>query len=176
MLIIYKKKKYDVIFPALVAGLLLEIVFLEFNGETVKLPEGKASNPALDAYIGKTVVLGIRPEDVSDDIANGAVTGDGVSRVAGVSPADLHAGCTVAVRFEFQAEDIILRRVAHNPLAGNGVGGSDAGHMVGGKALVAIEKVLLNILVQGFLNAFNTSGQGGVSPGGVTISRADLQL
>ena len=41
-------------------------VFLDFNGETVKLPEGKASNPALDEYIGKTVVLGIRPDDMGD--------------------------------------------------------------------------------------------------------------
>lgn len=32
IIISLKKKKYDVIFPALVAGLLLEIVFLEFNG------------------------------------------------------------------------------------------------------------------------------------------------
>ncbi len=44
-----------------------EGVFLEFGGETVKLPEGKASNPALDDYIGKTVVLGIRPEDLHDE-------------------------------------------------------------------------------------------------------------
>ena len=42
-------------------------VFLEFNGETIRLPEGKASNPALEEYIGKTVVLGIRPEDLHDE-------------------------------------------------------------------------------------------------------------
>ncbi len=46
-----------------------EGVFLEFEGQTIKLPEGKASNPALDEYIGKTVVLGIRPEDIYDDEA-----------------------------------------------------------------------------------------------------------
>ena len=46
-----------------------EGVFLEFNGDTIKLPDGKASNPALDNYIGKTVVLGIRPEDIHDDEA-----------------------------------------------------------------------------------------------------------
>ena len=44
-------------------------VFLEFDGQTIKLPEGKASNPVLDDYIGKTVVLGIRPEDIYDDEA-----------------------------------------------------------------------------------------------------------
>ena len=42
-------------------------VYLEFNGESVKLPEGKASNPALEPYFGKTVVLGIRPEDLHDE-------------------------------------------------------------------------------------------------------------
>jgi len=41
--------------------------FLEFNGEKVKLPEGKASNPALEGYVGKTVVMGIRPEDLHDE-------------------------------------------------------------------------------------------------------------
>lgn len=42
-------------------------VYLEFNGESIKLPEGKASNPALEPYFGKTVVLGIRPEDLHDE-------------------------------------------------------------------------------------------------------------
>ncbi|MCR4719309.1 MAG: sn-glycerol-3-phosphate ABC transporter ATP-binding protein UgpC [Firmicutes bacterium] len=41
--------------------------YLEFNGESIKLPEGKASNPALEPYFGKTVVLGIRPEDLHDE-------------------------------------------------------------------------------------------------------------
>ncbi len=44
-------------------------VYLEFEGEKIKLPEGKAANPALDDYIGKTVVIGIRPEDLHDDEA-----------------------------------------------------------------------------------------------------------
>ncbi len=34
---------------------------------TVKLPKEKASNPALKEYIGQTVILGIRPECISDD-------------------------------------------------------------------------------------------------------------
>ena len=42
-------------------------VYLEFGDESVKLPEGKASNPALSDYFGKTVVLGIRPEDLHDE-------------------------------------------------------------------------------------------------------------
>ena len=42
-------------------------VYLEFNGEKIKLPEGKASNPALEPYFGETVVLGIRPEDLHDE-------------------------------------------------------------------------------------------------------------
>ena len=44
-------------------------VYLEFEGRAVKLPEGKASNPALEPYFGKTVVFGIRPEDIYDDEA-----------------------------------------------------------------------------------------------------------
>ncbi len=46
-----------------------EGAFLTFAGQTIKLPEGKASNPALDEYFGKTVVVGIRPEDIYDDEA-----------------------------------------------------------------------------------------------------------
>ncbi len=42
-------------------------VFLEFGGETIKLPEGKVANHVLDDYIGKTVVMGIRPEDMHDE-------------------------------------------------------------------------------------------------------------
>ena len=42
-------------------------VYLEFNSEKVKLPEGKASNKALEPYFDKTVVLGIRPEDLHDE-------------------------------------------------------------------------------------------------------------
>jgi len=44
-------------------------VYLEFEGRTIKLPEGKASNPALEPYFGKTIVFGIRPEDIYDDEA-----------------------------------------------------------------------------------------------------------
>ncbi len=42
-------------------------VYFEFNGETIKVPEGKAKE--VEAYIGKEVVLGIRPEDIHDDEA-----------------------------------------------------------------------------------------------------------
>ncbi len=41
--------------------------YVEFSGESIRLPDGKASNSALDSYIGKEVVLGIRPEDIHDD-------------------------------------------------------------------------------------------------------------
>ncbi len=44
-------------------------LYLVFDKEQVKLPEGKASKPELKAYIGKEVVLGIRPEDIHDDEA-----------------------------------------------------------------------------------------------------------
>ena len=44
-------------------------VFAEFADCSIKLPEAKASNPALEAYMGKEVILGIRPEDLHDSPA-----------------------------------------------------------------------------------------------------------
>ena len=44
-------------------------LFLEFGKASVKLPEGKASKPELQDYIGKEVLVGIRPEDIHDDPA-----------------------------------------------------------------------------------------------------------
>ncbi len=44
-------------------------LYLVFGSQTVKLPEGKASSPELKPYIGKEVVVGIRPEDIHDDEA-----------------------------------------------------------------------------------------------------------
>ena len=43
--------------------------WLTFGGQSVKLPEGKAKNPALAGYKGKEVVLGIRPENIHDEEA-----------------------------------------------------------------------------------------------------------
>ncbi len=42
-------------------------VYVEFNGASVLLPESKSSKPEVQNYIGKEVVLGIRPEDLHDD-------------------------------------------------------------------------------------------------------------
>ena len=42
-------------------------VILNFGGNTIKLPESKAKKLVDGGYIGKTVVLGIRPEDVHDE-------------------------------------------------------------------------------------------------------------
>ena len=42
-------------------------LYAEFGKESIKIPEGKPSKPELKAYIGKEVVLGIRPEDLYDD-------------------------------------------------------------------------------------------------------------
>jgi len=36
---------------------------------SIKLPDGKAKNPALAGYIGKEVILGIRPESIHDEEA-----------------------------------------------------------------------------------------------------------
>ncbi len=40
---------------------------LKGNGFEIALPEGKASKGELDAYIGKEVIIGVRPEHIYDD-------------------------------------------------------------------------------------------------------------
>ncbi|MHC1681880.1 MAG: ABC transporter ATP-binding protein [Clostridiaceae bacterium] len=42
-------------------------VFLNFENESIELPEDKADVLKKKGYIGKTVVMGIRPEDMDDD-------------------------------------------------------------------------------------------------------------
>ncbi len=44
-----------------------EDVYFEFDGVSVKLPENKAKAPELADYIGKEVVVGLRPEAISDE-------------------------------------------------------------------------------------------------------------
>ncbi|MHC1681864.1 MAG: ABC transporter ATP-binding protein [Clostridiaceae bacterium] len=42
-------------------------VFLTFEGEEIALPEDKAAKIKNGGYIGKEVIMGIRPENISDD-------------------------------------------------------------------------------------------------------------
>lgn len=42
-------------------------VFVEFEGNSLKLPEFKAKNESLKAYIGKEVAVGVRPEHIHDE-------------------------------------------------------------------------------------------------------------
>ena len=42
-------------------------VYFNFENVSVKFPEDKANNPALAEYIGKEVVVGLRPEAISDE-------------------------------------------------------------------------------------------------------------
>ena len=44
-----------------------EGIMLKFGNNSFSLPESKVANPALANYIGKEVILGIRPEDLYDD-------------------------------------------------------------------------------------------------------------
>ena len=42
-------------------------LYLKVGNASLKLPKEKANNPALKEYIGQTVIMGIRPESISDD-------------------------------------------------------------------------------------------------------------
>ena len=53
-------------------------VKLEFGSHSIKLPEGKAEKIVEGGYIGKDVVLGIRPEDIKDEEIFVADGGDNV--------------------------------------------------------------------------------------------------
>ena len=44
-------------------------VYVDFGNVSLKLPEAKANNDKLTPYIGKEVLLGIRPEDIHDEPA-----------------------------------------------------------------------------------------------------------
>ncbi|MBR6409820.1 MAG: sn-glycerol-3-phosphate ABC transporter ATP-binding protein UgpC [Clostridia bacterium] len=53
-----------------------EDLYFNFENLTIKLPPEKASNEALQEYIGKEVIVGIRPECIHDDNANLALYPD----------------------------------------------------------------------------------------------------
>ncbi len=53
-----------------------EDVFLNFDGISVKMPAEKANAPELAEYIGKEVVVGLRPEAISDEAKNVEATPD----------------------------------------------------------------------------------------------------
>ena len=44
-----------------------EDVYFNFSGNSIKLPAEKAANPAINDYIGKEVIAGLRPECVHDE-------------------------------------------------------------------------------------------------------------
>ncbi len=44
--------------------------YLKNDKVSIKLPEGKGSRDEIKAYDGKTIVMGIRPEDINDDEAS----------------------------------------------------------------------------------------------------------
>ncbi len=55
-----------------------DAVVLKGKDFSVKLPEGKSAKADLDAYVGKEVVVGIRPENIYDDEAHVAAMPDSV--------------------------------------------------------------------------------------------------
>ena len=42
-------------------------LWAEFGKEAIKIPDGKANKAELAPYIGKEVILGIRPEEIHDE-------------------------------------------------------------------------------------------------------------
>ena len=52
-------------------------LYLKVGATSLKLPKEKANNPALKEYIGQTVIMGIRPESISDDAEAVAENPDG---------------------------------------------------------------------------------------------------
>ena len=53
-------------------------LYLKVGNASLKLPKEKANTPALKEYIGQTVIMGIRPESISDDEEAVAQNKDGV--------------------------------------------------------------------------------------------------
>jgi multiple sugar transport system ATP-binding protein len=51
-------------------------LWLTFNNTSIKLPADKASNPVVREYIGKEVVMAVRPEAIRDDEAHIALSPD----------------------------------------------------------------------------------------------------
>ena len=53
-------------------------VYVNFEGNSIKLPAEKANNPAVKEYIGKEVIIGLRPEALHDEPMNIAAFKDSV--------------------------------------------------------------------------------------------------
>lgn len=82
-------------------------VKLEFGSHSVKLPEGKAEKIVEGGYIGKDVVLGIRPEDIKDEEIFVADGGDNVLD-ATVKVYEM-LGAEVFLYFTVEGHDITVR-------------------------------------------------------------------
>ncbi len=81
-------------------------LYLNFAGNSLKLPREKAGNPALKEYIDQTVILGIRPECISDD-ANLVATSDGAVMDCTVEVTEL-MGAEIYLYLSFEGrEDVI---------------------------------------------------------------------
>jgi multiple sugar transport system ATP-binding protein len=53
--------------PPYVARRLADGVYAVFGDNSIKIPEGKLKKFASDSYIGKGVIMGIRPENIHDE-------------------------------------------------------------------------------------------------------------
>ena len=75
-------------------------VYVDFGNVSLKLPEAKANSDKLAPYIGKEVLLGIRPEDIHDEpamiAANEASTTDAFVEVTEMMGAETYLYLKIA--------------------------------------------------------------------------------
>ena len=92
-------------------------VFVQWGANSVKLPAEKANDPALKDYIGKEVVIGIRPECLRDDPAIIANNPDSVIK-ATIDVTEL-MGAEIYLYFTSEEQSMVAR-VAPNSKSRSG--------------------------------------------------------
>ncbi len=82
---------------------------LTIDSDTIKIPDSKA-DASLDAWVGKTLKLGIRPEDISDNEADIAKFGNTLSAKVEVSEL---MGSEVYLYLDYSGKKMIARVAPH---------------------------------------------------------------
>ena len=92
-----------------------ENVYFTFDGVSVKLPKDKAENPALAEYIGKEVVVGLRPEAISDE-ADAVAASDEAAFEVDVDVTEL-MGAEIYLYLKQGEETSLIARVSSRSLS-----------------------------------------------------------